>query len=71
MPRMGGPQFINQLAEIHPPDPVLYISGYTDGYVEHERLAGATVALLRKPFTEDSLLERVRGTARSDRLSPA
>ena len=60
MPRMGGPQFVNQLAEIRPPGPVLYISGYTDGYVEHERLTGATVALLRKPFTEDSLLERVR-----------
>jgi signal transduction histidine kinase/DNA-binding LacI/PurR family transcriptional regulator len=60
MPRMGGPQFIKQLEEIRPGNAVLYISGYTDGYVDRERLAGATVALLKKPFSEEALLRRVR-----------
>jgi signal transduction histidine kinase/DNA-binding LacI/PurR family transcriptional regulator len=60
MPRLGGPQFVKQLEEVRPGCTVLYISGYTDGYVGRERLAGATVALLKKPFTEDNLLRRVR-----------
>ncbi len=60
MPRMGGPQFVKQLEQIRPGNAVLYISGYTDGYVDRERLAGATVALLKKPFSEEALLRRVR-----------
>ena len=61
MPRMGGPQFVSRLEELRPGCRVLYISGYTDGSVTQERLAGATVALLKKPFTEHALLQRVRG----------
>jgi hypothetical protein len=34
------------------------MSGYTDGYLTQERLAGAS--LLKKPFSEDALLRRVR-----------
>jgi CheY-like chemotaxis protein len=60
MPRMGGPQFVSRLEEVRPGSRVLYISGYTDGYVSQERLAGVAVALLKKPFTEDALLRRVR-----------
>jgi signal transduction histidine kinase/DNA-binding LacI/PurR family transcriptional regulator len=60
MPRMGGPQFVKQLEQIRPGNAVLYISGYTDGDVDRERLAGATVALLKKPFSEEALLRRVR-----------
>jgi CheY-like chemotaxis protein len=60
MPKLGGPQFVKRLEEIRPGSAVLYISGYTDGYVSRERLAGGTVALLKKPFTEDALARRVR-----------
>jgi hypothetical protein len=34
------------------------MSGYTDGYLTPEQLAGAS--LLNKPFSEDTLLRRVR-----------
>ncbi|TML33176.1 MAG: response regulator [Actinobacteria bacterium] len=60
MPRLGGPQFIKLLEEVRPGNAVLYISGYTDGYISRERLTGETVALLKKPFSEDGLLRRVR-----------
>jgi signal transduction histidine kinase/ActR/RegA family two-component response regulator len=58
MPRMGGLQFVAQLQDIRPDSRVLYMSGYTDGYLTQERLAGAS--LLTKPFSEDALLRRVR-----------
>jgi len=60
MPRMSGLQFVTRLREIRPDSRVLYISGYADGYVTQERLAGESVALLKKPFTEEALLRRVR-----------
>jgi DNA-binding response OmpR family regulator len=58
MPRMGGLQFVAQLQEIQPDNRVLYLSGYTDAYPIQERLVGAS--LLKKPFSEDALLRRVR-----------
>ncbi len=58
MPRMGGLQFVTQLQGIRPDSRVLYISGYTDGYLTQDRLAGAS--LLKKPFSEAALLRRVR-----------
>jgi signal transduction histidine kinase/DNA-binding LacI/PurR family transcriptional regulator len=58
MPRMGGLQFVAQLQDFRPDSRVLYMSGYTDGYLTQEQLADA--ALLRKPFSEDALLRRVR-----------
>ena len=58
MPRMGGLQFVAQLQDVRPDNRVLYMSGYTDGYLTQERLAGAS--LLKKPFSEDALLRRVR-----------
>ena len=58
MPRMGGLQFVAQLREVRPDSRVLYMSGYTDGYLTQERLVGAS--LLNKPFSEDALLRRVR-----------
>ena len=58
MPRMGGLQFVAQLQDVRPDNRVLYMSGYTDGYLTQERLVGAS--LLNKPFSEDALLRRVR-----------
>jgi len=58
MPRMGGLQFVARLPDIRPDSRVLYMSGYTDGYLTPEQLAGAS--LLKKPFSEDALLHRVR-----------
>jgi signal transduction histidine kinase len=58
MPRMGGLQFVTKLQGVRPDSRVLYMSGYTDGYLTPEQLAGAS--LLNKPFSEDTLLRRVR-----------
>jgi CheY-like chemotaxis protein len=39
---------------------VLYISGYTDDEVLQRGLRGADLGLLRKPFTAEDLVRRVR-----------
>ena len=54
MPKMGGLELARAFRKTRPRALVLYISGYTD-----EALAEG-VQLLRKPFTHDALLARVR-----------
>jgi CheY-like chemotaxis protein len=61
MPGMSGPKVAGEIARTHPELPVLYVSGYlgdalsVHGLDEH-------APLLRKPFTAEQLLERVRET---------
>ncbi|HEX3776444.1 MAG TPA: ATP-binding protein [Polyangiaceae bacterium] len=54
MPKMGGVELAREFKKTRPRAPVLYISGYTN-----EALADG-VHLLRKPFSHEALLARVR-----------
>ena len=62
MPRLGGRELVHRLATVRPSLRTLYISGYV------ERDAGtfavdlpAGVGFLQKPFTPETLLQRLRG----------
>lgn len=60
MPGLNGRQLAERLTLEQPGLKVLYISGYTSGIVGMDGVLDNDEALLRKPFTPDSLVSRVR-----------
>jgi DNA-binding response OmpR family regulator len=65
MPGIGGRELAKKLLGLRPGISVLYLSGYTeDTVITHGALAPGT-AFLQKPFTLQSLAEKVREVLRS------
>jgi CheY-like chemotaxis protein len=60
MPEMSGRELAETLLDRSPDLKVLYISGYTDDEVIQRGLRGRDLGLLRKPFTAEELVRRVR-----------
>jgi PAS domain S-box-containing protein len=60
MPRMSGPDLVERLDPWHPEMKVLYVSGYTDNAIAEHGVPDPGVALLQKPFSVESLLQKVR-----------
>ena len=59
MPVMGGLELAAELRKIQPGLRVLYISGYTDDVVVLEGESKVRTAFLRKPFSFETLGQRV------------
>jgi len=62
MPQMNGHSLSQQLMTTRPNLKVLYMSGYTEDLIAHHELTGTGAAFLQKPFTIDTLLQKVRAT---------
>ncbi len=60
MPIMNGPVLVARLRRNLPDLPALFMSGYTDDVLERQGFSIEDVDLLRKPFSPDRLLSRVR-----------
>jgi CheY-like chemotaxis protein len=60
MPQMSGRELADRLAQLRPQLRVLYMSGYTDDILNDNNALGAERQLLRKPFTGELLLRKVR-----------
>ncbi len=60
MPQMGGRELVERLSVTQPTLPVLFMSGYAADLIESEQMLGPGVPLLHKPFTLDTLSQRVR-----------
>jgi two-component system cell cycle sensor histidine kinase/response regulator CckA len=60
MPKMGGRELSDHLAESHPNIRVLAISGYTDDAIFRHGMLQPGAAFLQKPFTPSALLRKIR-----------
>ena len=60
MPGLNGRELASQLREVRPQMRVLYMCGYTDNAIVHSGTLEPGLVLLQKPFTPESLAERVR-----------
>jgi PAS domain S-box-containing protein len=60
MPEMSGKEAANQIQARYPSVKVLFMSGYTEGILSAEGVLEAGINLLEKPFTEKSLLAKLR-----------
>lgn len=60
MPEMNGMELYERLQDRRPGLPVLYMSGYTSDVVIHNGTLEEEVSFIRKPFTSEQFIERVR-----------
>ena len=66
MPEMSGPELAKRLAPLHPEMKVLYMSGYADNEVARRAVLQEDSAFIQKPFTVDTLQEKLRSVLRVD-----
>jgi PAS domain S-box-containing protein len=60
MPGMNGRELAQRLAALRPEAKVIYMSGYTENAIGHNGTLDAGITLLQKPFTLQSLKEKIR-----------
>jgi two-component system cell cycle sensor histidine kinase/response regulator CckA len=60
MPGMNGRELASRLAGRRPELRILFMSGYTENAIAHQGVLEGDVAFVQKPFTPDSLAEKVR-----------
>jgi two-component system cell cycle sensor histidine kinase/response regulator CckA len=60
MPEMSGAELAVRLADARPELKVLYMSGYTNEAVVHRGVLEDAISFLQKPFTSETLGQRVR-----------
>jgi len=60
MPKLNGRELAEQLAIVRPEMKVLFMSGYTDNVILDRGIHTRGIALLDKPFTFETLQEKVR-----------
>ncbi len=61
MPRLGGLELALALRELRPTTRILFMSGFTDGELGRDQIAGlGSIDLIEKPFRAKQLLARIR-----------
>jgi PAS domain S-box-containing protein len=65
MPGMQGCEVAKRICELQPGIGVLFMSGYTQGLLSTQGLLEPGINLIEKPFTEASLLTRLRAVIRA------
>jgi two-component system cell cycle sensor histidine kinase/response regulator CckA len=60
MPKLGGPELVEQLHKARPHTRIIYMSGYTDNKTVRDMMADSGVNFLQKPFSPAALAELTR-----------
>ena len=60
MPDMSGHEVCQQVTRVHPKIKALYMSGYTADVIAHHGVLDPGVHLLQKPFTLETLSQKIR-----------
>ncbi len=60
MPRMSGRELAQRLSAVRSDMKILFLSGYTDGAIEHHGILEPGTAFLQKPVTPEVLARKVR-----------
>jgi two-component system, cell cycle sensor histidine kinase and response regulator CckA len=60
MPGMQGREVAERVSRIQPGIGILYMSGYTEGLLSAQGVLEPGINLIEKPFTEASLLTKMR-----------
>ena len=66
MPQMLGQEAAERIRALHPGVKVLFMSGYTRGVLDSKGILAGDVNMIEKPFTEESLLTRLRQVLASE-----
>jgi PAS domain S-box-containing protein len=70
MPDMNGRELARRLLRLRPGTPVVYMSGYTERTIQQNGELEPGLAFLQKPFTEQTLTEKVREVLESRERQP-
>jgi len=70
MPQMNGPELASRLSLSRPELRVLYVSGYSVDDIGDHGVLKEGVQLLQKPFSPQTLLQRVREVLSQETQSP-
>jgi CheY-like chemotaxis protein len=60
MPKMGGREVYAEVKASRPAVPVLFTTGYSFNALDRERLPQSSGEIIRKPYSPNELLRRVR-----------
>jgi FixJ family two-component response regulator len=69
MPEMHGPALSRSLAPLQPQMKVLYVSGYSENDISDQGVIDPDLDVLQKPFTQQSLVRKVRAILDEDRMA--
>lgn len=61
MPLMGGKELSESMRSLFPDVKILFVSGYTDGSIDHLGVLDDGIEFMQKPFSSVSLVKKVRG----------
>ena len=71
MPQMSGPELAERMRALRPDIRVLFMSGYSKGVLGASRGIDDAMALLDKPFSERTLLDKIAGLSTAHPPPPA
>ena len=60
MPRTSGPALVTKLQELRPTARVVFMSGFSEGALDHHGVLESTYPFLQKPFSPEALARKIR-----------
>ena len=71
MPRMSGPELVSTLRSQRPDLPVIFMSAYAGERLSAQGVEVAEHEIIQKPFTSQTLLDKIRSAFEHDRDVPS